>query len=162
MEKIIDIYSGGKYPANALSNFCKHPFIFRGFSINSMEGFLQALTHKNPVEQVKIFLMHGVEAKRQGLPWDHNQTLYWMGSPIMRYSQEYQDLLDEAYQALYDGNEKFRKALNDTGNAQLIHSIGSKASSHTILTEKEFVTRLTRLRNTGKSKEKISMEVELF
>ena len=46
---IIDIYSCGKYPANALSNFMEHPFVFRGFSVNSMEGLIAGLTHKDPI-----------------------------------------------------------------------------------------------------------------
>ena len=45
----IDIYSGGKYPANALSNFMEHPFIFRGFIVNSMEGLIAGLTYKDPI-----------------------------------------------------------------------------------------------------------------
>ena len=57
----IDIYSGGKYPANALSNFMEHSFIFRGFSINSMEGLIAGLTYKDPIEQMRIFLLSGIK-----------------------------------------------------------------------------------------------------
>ena len=45
----IDIYSGGKYPANTLSNFIEHPFIFKGFIVNSMEGLIAGLTYKDPI-----------------------------------------------------------------------------------------------------------------
>lgn len=158
----VDIYSGGKYPANALSNFAKHPFVFRGFQMNSMEGLLQAITHKDPIEQVKIFLLHGIDAKGSALPWEHNQTLYWQGHPMKRYSDEYQEFLDEAYQSIYDQNDEFKKALLSTKNATLIHSISTASSSHTILTEKEFVGRLTRLRDTGKAKERKIESIELF
>ena len=34
---------------NALSNFIEHPFVFRGFSINSMEGLIAGLTYKDPI-----------------------------------------------------------------------------------------------------------------
>ena len=42
----MDIKSGCKYPASALSNFAPHPFKFRGFNVASMEGFLQGIKFK--------------------------------------------------------------------------------------------------------------------
>lgn len=39
----IDIKSSGKWPGNALSNFCRHEFDFEGMRCGSMEGFLQAI-----------------------------------------------------------------------------------------------------------------------
>ncbi|MBR2590541.1 MAG: hypothetical protein IKE65_06420 [Clostridia bacterium] len=40
----MNIYSKGKYPADALSNFASHPFTFDGFQdIQSKEGLLQSL-----------------------------------------------------------------------------------------------------------------------
>ena len=43
----MNIGSGQDYPANALSNFAPHPFVFDGVEVNSMEGFLQSLKFKN-------------------------------------------------------------------------------------------------------------------
>ena len=158
---IIDIYSGGKYPANTLSNFAYHPFEFRGFKINSMEGLIAGLTYKDPIEQMRIFLLHGIEAKNATKPWEMAGKVYWQGEPINRCSQDYQDLFDEAYDALYT-NADFRKALDSTKGDEIKHTMGCKDRTRTLLTEKEFVDRLKRLRDTGQSKEiKISHD-ELF
>lgn len=158
---IIDIYSGGKYPANILSNFMYHPFEFRGFKINSMEGFISGLTYKDPIEQMRIFLLHGIEAKNATMPWEYSMTVYWQGTPIDRLSQAYQDLFDEAYNALYK-NIDFRKALDSTKGCILKHTIGCKDRMKTLLTEQEFVGRLTRLRNTGNAKEIKYIQDKLF
>jgi hypothetical protein len=37
----MDVGSGSKYPAEALSNFSPHPFSIDDIECNSMEGFLQ-------------------------------------------------------------------------------------------------------------------------
>jgi len=37
----MDVGSGSKYPAGALSNFSPHPFSIDDIECNSMEGFLQ-------------------------------------------------------------------------------------------------------------------------
>ena len=157
----IDIYSGGKYPANALSNFAYHPFEFRGFKINSMEGLIAGLTYKDPIEQMRIFLLHGIEAKNATKPWQYSMNVYWQGNHIDRRSQEYQDLFDDAYNALYT-NADFRKTLDSTKGKQLVHSIGQRDRMKTLLTEEEFVGRLMRLRDTGNAKETKYSNDELF
>ena len=157
----IDIYSGGKYPANALSNFMDHPFIFRGFIVNSMEGLIAGLTYKDPIQQMRVFFFFCLEAKNSTKPWNFDMQVYWQGKAIDRRSQEYQDLFDEAYDTLYT-NADFRKALDSTKGHKLIHSIGFKDRTKTLLTEDEFVGRLTRLRDTGHSKETKFESEELF
>lgn len=158
---VIDIYSGGKYPANILSNFAYHPFEFRGFKINSMEGLISGLTYKDPIEQMRIFLLHGLEAKDAAKPWELAGKVYWQGTPIDRCSQEYQDFFDDAYDALYT-NVDFKKALDSTKGNKIKHSIGCKDRMKTLLTEHEFVDRLVRLRDTGSSKEIKISHNELF
>ena len=39
MPGIIDVYSKGEYPADALSNFYPHAFVIDGIQCASMEGF---------------------------------------------------------------------------------------------------------------------------
>lgn len=148
-EEIMEVGGNNKnYPGKALSNFSPHPFVFRGFQCNSMEGFLQGLKFKSPEMQAEVFKLVGFAAKKKGKPknWYRDQTLYFQGNPIKRDSQDYQDLLDEAYDELYK-NESFRKALEASGNATLVHSIGKSKISETVLTEREFYSRLTKLRN---------------
>jgi hypothetical protein len=55
-------------------------------------------------------------------------------------------LIERAYDALFDQNEGFRAALKESGTRPLIHSIGKKNKKATILTEKELISNLIRLR----------------
>lgn len=143
-----DIKSGCKYPLSSLSNFAGHSFTIDGVQCNSMEGFLQSLKFKNPDMQLNVCLLIGRAAKFKGKKknWKRTQTLYWRGVAIPRRSQEYQDLLDRAYQAMYDQCKSFRKALHLT-NGRLAHSIGKRNEADTVLTQKEFISRLHKLRD---------------
>ena len=149
----MDIGSGKTYPSSALSNFSPHPFVVDGVDCNSMEGFLQSLKFKNPKMQKQVCLLVGLKAKFKGKPkkWWETQTLWWQGKEINRHSQEYQDLLDKAYFAL-SKNTGFQKALLATGNSALTHSIGKNDPSHTVLTEREFCSRLLKIRKELQNK----------
>lgn len=146
----MDIGSGNTYPTNSLSNFAPHPFEMEGILCNSMEGFLQSLKFKSEDMQVYVCSLVGYAAKKKGAKknWQESQTLYWKGNPIKRNSQEYQNLLDKAYTELYK-NSKFKAALEASGKAVLTHNIGKTDYSKTILTIKEFCSRLTKLRDFG-------------
>jgi len=143
----MDIKSGCKYPASALSNFAPHPFEFRGFKVASMEGLLQGLKFKSKEMQAEVFTLVGKKAKFKGKKknWKRTQTLWFQGQEIKRNSKEYQKLLDEAYDALAK-NTKFKAALLATGDAVIKHSIGKRNESETVLTRSEFCSRLTKLR----------------
>ena len=143
----MEIGAGKGYPASALSNFAPHRFELDGVICSSMEGFLQSLKFKNPDMQRHVCSLVGRKAKFKGKPkrWWVKQTLYWRGIPIDRHSQEYQDLLDRAFDAL-STNSKFQLALLSTGNATLEHSIGRINPRETILTRSEFTSRLRKIR----------------
>lgn len=151
----MDISSGSGYPAGALSNFSPHPFMIDGVQCNSMEGFLQANKYENVEMQTYVCTLVGRCAKLKGKnkKWFRTQTLYWRGVEMKRDSQEYQDLLDRAYDAL-SKNESFRKALLASGDANLTHSIGKSNMNETVLTTREFCSRLTKIRERLK-KEKV-------
>jgi predicted NAD-dependent protein-ADP-ribosyltransferase YbiA (DUF1768 family) len=144
----MDIGGGLGYPESALSNFSPHPFELDGVEIASMEGFLQSLKFSNPQMQLYVCTLVGRKAKFKGKKkkWYRTGKLYWLGQEIDRYSNEYQVLLDRAFEALYTGNDAARRALRSTGDAVLEHSIGKKNPSETILTRNEFCSRLTQLR----------------
>jgi len=144
----MDIKSGCGYPLSALSNFAPHPFEIDGVECYSMEGFLQSLKFKNIDMQEHVCKLVGIKAKMKGKnkTWWKEQKLYWRGQEIDRHSQEYQDLLNRAYLALAK-NIGFRKALLATGNGVLKHSIGKKDAHQTILTQKEFCSRLMWIRD---------------
>lgn len=143
----MNIGSGNTYPANALSNFAPHPFVFDGVSCASMEGFLQSLKFKNPDMQVHICTLVGYAAKKAGRKknWQQTQELWWRGMCHSRDGREYQLLLDRAFAAL-GGNEGFQRALLASHHAVLRHSIGKRKTRETVLTQSEFCQRLTRLR----------------
>ena len=143
----MDIGSENKYPASSLSNFSPHPFVLDGVECASMEGFLQSLKFKNPDMQKEVCKLVGKAAKFKGKKkkWWRDQILYWKGKEYKRDSQEYQELLTRAYDALFE-NEGFRKALEATNNATLTHSLGSRDIHRTVLTEREFISQLNRLR----------------
>lgn len=147
----MDIGSKNGYPSSSLSNFAPHPFVIDGVECNSMEGFLQSLKFESIDMQKYVCTLVGKAAKFKGKKknWWKTQTLYWQGEAIDRHSEAYQDLLNKAYNALYQ-NQGFKKALESTKNCKLTHSIGGKDSSHTILTQSEFCSRLMKLRDLGK------------
>ena len=94
----------------------------------------------------------GLAVKRAGRKkkWFRTQTLYWRGRELKRDSEEYQNLLNRAYNAL-NGNASFRKALLATGNSVLKHNIGKTKETETVLTQREFCSRLMYLRDVGES-----------
>lgn len=143
----MDIGSGNSYPSNALSNFSPHPFTFDGVQCASMEGFLQSLKFSNPDMQAYVCTLVGKAAKFKGKKknWWRDQTLYWKGVPVHRDSEAYQNLITNAYNAIIL-NDGFRRALKATGKATLTHSMGKNKTNETVLTEREFVGQLTRLR----------------
>lgn len=144
----MDIGSGTGWPSAALSNFTPHPFTIDGVECASMEGFLQSLKFKEPDMQVEVCKLVGKAAKFKGKKkkWWRTQTLYWQGQEFKRSSQEYQDLLDRAFDALAQ-NTGFQKALLATGKATLTHSIGKSKETETVLTKQEFCSRLTKIRD---------------
>lgn len=153
----MNISSGSSYPASSLSNFAGHRFIIDDIECYSMEGFLQSLKFKSVEMQEAVCKLVGKAAKRKGAGknWQRTQTLYWKGLEIKRSSKEYQDLLDRAYNAMYEQSDSFKKALNASGKGTLTHSMGKTNHNQTVLTVSEFCGRLIRLRDTGYSNKKI-------
>lgn len=147
----MDIGSGNGYPSSSLSNFAGHRFVIDGTTCNSMEGFLQSLKFESPEMQEYVCSLIGKMAKFKGKPkkWFTRQELYWRGKVIDRHSNEYQNLLDRAFKAMYDQSESFRKALKASEGANLSHSMGKSDPKKTILTNTEFLSRLRSLRENG-------------
>lgn len=143
----MDIGSGTGWPSAALSNFAPHPFVIDGVACASMEGFLQSLKFKEPDMQIEICKLVGKAAKFKGKKkkWWRTQTLYWKGVEYKRDSEEYQELLDRAFDALAE-NTSFQRALLATKNATLTHSIGKSKIQETVLTKQEFCSRLIKIR----------------
>ena len=144
----IDIRTGGKYPANVLSNFTGNCFEIDGVHCKSMEGFLQSLKHQDPKKQQEICQCKGKKAKHKGTnTWKIHQQVYWKGETIDRHSAEYQGLVRKAFQAMFQQNTRFHDALLLTRGKKICHSIGQHNPHETILTDREFCTILTELRD---------------
>ena len=145
----MNIGSGNGFPLGNLSNFTPHSFIFDGVPCASMEGLLQSFKFDKPHIQAEVCKLVGFAAKRRGQKrnkaWKRVQKLWWQGQEFNRHGDEYQTLLDRAFDALSE-NQSFRKALLATGNNPLTHTIGSNKKSDTVLTESEFCSRLIKIR----------------
>lgn len=144
----MDISSGSGWPAASLSNFSPHPFTVRGEECASMEGFLQSLKFADDNMARHVRTLVGKQAKFKGKKkrWWRTGELHWLGEPFDRYGEFYQELLDDAFEALFTQNTKARRALLATCDATLTHSIGSRKASETVLTTAEFCGRLTSIR----------------
>lgn len=145
----MDIGSGKGGPQGRLSNFTPRPFVFRGVLCASMEGLLQSFKFDKPLVQVEVCKLTGLKAKYRGKKrnkaWKSQQTLWWNGIKFDREGAAYQFLLDDAFDALAQ-NTAFQKDLLATQNAVLRHSIGRNKKSETVLTQREFCSRLTYIR----------------
>ena len=147
--KALDIWSKSPYPANVLSNLCSNGFRFEGVLCGSMEGFLQSLKYQNIDKQRQICSMKGKNAKNMtSTHWQTDQIVWWKGIAINRQSLDFQDLIRRAYQAMFEQNERFRIALMSTRGMKLYHSQGEQNSFKTILTESEFCSTLTEIRES--------------
>ena len=145
----LDIWSKSPYPANVLSNLCSNGFRFEGVLCGSMEGFLQSLKFQNIDKQRQVCSMKGKNAKNMtSAHWQTDQTVWWKGSAINRQSTDFQKLIRRAYKAMFEQNERFRVALMSTRGMKLYHSQGEQNSYKTILTESEFCSVLTDLRDS--------------
>jgi predicted NAD-dependent protein-ADP-ribosyltransferase YbiA (DUF1768 family) len=150
----MDIGSDNGYPFANLSNFTPHDFTFDGVQCASMEGLLQSLKFNNPDTQLEVCKLWGGHAKKKGSRknklWKRSQVLYWKGEEIDRHSDKYQKLLDGAFDALAT-NEEFKKALLDTLDVALTHTMGRTDEKETVLTVNEFCGRLTTIREKLKT-----------
>ena len=145
----MEVGGGLGYPASALSNFAPHKFTLDGVECASMEGFLQGLKYKSVEMQANVCTLTGKAAKFKGKKkaWYRTQTLYWQGTPYPRSSAAYQNLIDRAYNAMFEQSESFKKALLASGkDAVYKHSIGKNDAARTVLTISEFCSRLMKLK----------------
>ncbi len=153
--KAIDIWSKSEYPAGVLSNLCSNGFRFDGMVCGSMEGFLQSLKQKEKDKQRQICSMKGKNAKKMtSTGWQTEQVVWWKGVAIDRQSEDYLRLVRQAYQAMFDQNERFRTALMSTRGMTLFHSRGESNPFKTILTEKELCQILTEMRDNYDKRDK--------
>ena len=114
-----------------------------------MEGLLQGIKFESPEMQSHVCTLAGHKARIAGQKknWQKTQTLWWQGEPMKRDSDAYSEFLDEAYDNLYRQNEKAQNALLATKDAVLKHTMGRRKINETVLTQREFCSRLTHMRD---------------
>jgi hypothetical protein len=133
-----------------LSNLYPIRFKFKGKWVNSIEGVLQGIKHKDKKLQNLIFQYYGLDAYHtRGSNtidfWGNDGILYWQGKPIKRDSEEYQIFLDELYLSVIK-NPLYKKCLLSTQDKYLLHHIGRDSIHETVLTRFEYEQRLNALR----------------
>lgn len=144
----LDIKWKNPYPANVLSNFYPNAFVIDGVYCASMEGFLQSLKYRNVNEQIKVCGLTDISAKKAGAKkslWKLTGNLYWQGKRYGRGSRKFDELRFKAFLALAE-NFNFIKALEDARGKVFTHSCGKWGKRRTILTKKEFLKYLERIR----------------
>jgi len=143
----------GKNPgaAGRLSNFTAREFTFDGIQCASLEGILQGLKYEDVDAQAELCKMTSKAAQERGQErndaWKEAQTLWWKGVSMARDSQEYQSLLDQIYEAVFEQDKSFRDDLEASKGHFLTHFIGKSDPTDTILTELELCHRLMVLRS---------------
>ena len=150
MTELLDIKAKDKGIGGALSNFAPHAFTIDGVQCASMEGFLQSLKTPSVKKQQKICAMTGIDAKNvfryspRRYLFLKTHRVYWKGKTIDRMSEEFDRLITQAYDCLFE-NPDFRRALEGAKGKNLIHSHGKAKKKETVLTEEEFIFQLLRL-----------------
>lgn len=146
-ENFYNIFYGSKESiCRVLSNLYPIKFRFKGKLVNSIEGVLQGIKHKNRKIQNSVFKYFGVDAYHTRCAnlledWRTNQTLYFKSKSIPRESEEYQNFLDDLYLSALK-NPIHSRALLSTQNKYLLHHIGCLDKRETVLTRYEYESRL--------------------
>lgn len=149
---MINIYYEATYPGCELSNLARHPFELDGIKIESMEGFLQSLKYFTEEKQKIVCKLSGEEARNMGkykVLWKFNEMVNWRGRGYDLFSDELQQLIDRAYEAMYEQSEEFRSALVASGKEPLVYRIGEHQMNRAIITEYHLVRRLEKLRQNA-------------
>lgn len=134
--------------SSKLSNLYPYRFQIDGFIMESYEGFIQSLRTNDIIQKQKLWKMSGYPAWKyaQQFDWTIDQKLYWNGEEYDRHSNEYTELIKYSYDCLFQ-NVDFKNSLKESIGDSLDHSIGGTNPYKTILTKKEFLDNLNRLRD---------------
>lgn len=149
-EKWINVgYKHSGAYAKILSNLFPYEFEFKGKKLNSIESFFQGIKFKDVEMQNLVFSYHSLNSNYvkacSGYDWKKSGKLYWQGKEIDRYSEQYDDLIDELYISAIQ-NSLYRNALK-TCDKEIIHTMGGKEKNETVFTRYEFENQLNCLKD---------------
>ena len=144
-EKWINVGYKHKGPyAKVLSNLFPYEFKFKGKKLSSIEAFFQGIEMQNLVLKYSALNSNYVKVC-SGYDWKETGIVYWQGKEIDRYSQEYDDLIDELYISAIQ-NPLYRNILKTT-DKEIIHTMGGKEKQDTVFTRYEFEKQLNCLKD---------------
>lgn len=149
-EKWINVGYKHKGPyAKVLSNLFPYEFKFKGKKLSSIEAFFQGIKFKD-IEMQNLVLKYSALNSNyvkvcSGYDWKETGIVYWQGKEIDRYSQEYDDLIDELYISAIQ-NPLYRNILKTT-EKEIIHTMGGKEKQDTVFTRYEFEKQLNCLKD---------------
>ena len=149
-EKWINVGYKHKGPyAKVLSNLFPYEFKFKGKKLSSIEAFFQGIKFKDLEMQNLVLKYSALNSNYvkvcSGYDWKETGIVYWQGKEIDRYSQEYDDLIDELYISAIQ-NPLYRNILKTT-DKEIIHTMGGKEKQDTVFTRYEFEKQLNCLKD---------------
>ena len=131
-----------------LSNLYPYEFKFRGKKVYSIESVFQGIKFKDIKEQNLVLKYSGLPAVNikgaSDYDWKETGIVYWQGKGINRFSNEYQDFVDELYISAIQ-NPLYRKAIRNT-DKYILHSLGNMEEKETVFTRYEFERMLNALK----------------
>lgn len=149
-EKWINVgykYSGDY--AKLLSNLFHYKFAFRGKKLNSIESFFQGIKFPDINMQNLVFEYSGLDSNHikscSDYDWKQTGIVYWQGRAIDRYSEEYDNLVDEIYISAIQ-NPLYRNVLKNC-TRDIIHTMGETEKNETVFTRYEFEKQLNCLKD---------------
>ena len=141
--------------AKVLSNLFPYEFEFKGKKLSSIESFFQGIKFKDIEMQNLVFSYHSLNSNYvkvcSGYDWKETGIIYWQGEEIDRYSEKYDDLIDELYISAIQ-NPLYRNALKNC-NKEILHTMGGKEKNETVFTRYEFEKQLNCLKEFLKNEE---------
>lgn len=149
-EKWINVGYKHKGPyAKVLSNLFPYEFKFKGKKLSSIEAFFQGIKFEDIDMQNLVLKYSALNSNYvkvcSGYDWKKTGIVYWQGKEIDRYSQEYDDLIDELYISAIQ-NPLYRNILKTT-DKEIIHTMGGKEKQDTVFTRYEFERQLNCLKD---------------
>jgi len=155
-EKWINVGYKLKGPhAKVLSNLFPYKFEFRGKQLSSIESFFQGAKFKDVEMQNYVLEYSGLDSNRIKVASDYNWRitgeLYWQGKPVNRFSEEYDDLLDELYISAIQ-NPLYRNVLKKC-DRYILHAMGETEKTETVFTRYEFEKQLNCLKDFLKGRD---------
>lgn len=135
--------------AKVLSNLFPYEIEFRGKKLKCIEAFFQGIKFKDITMQNMVFEYTALNSNYvkvcSGYDWKETGIVYWQGEEINRYSEEFDDLVDEMYISAIQ-NPLYRNVLKDC-ERNIIHTMGGKEKSDTVFTRYEFEKQLNCLKD---------------